>query len=324
MVDFRVSVEISYKGHSLAAVKCIGTVEGPGLWHVAGRVTFSILFWDIDKSFDETWGTSPALDTVSTDVKALLAAELARPENWSAQLPAGADAMVTLAPRPGDATLLAHPIGRAVFSQRVVPFGLALQRYGSTKVAGPVKFELTAVKLGGVVVPLASCPPVQEHFARAQFLDMSEADKLAKPSFEAMDAGLEFSSAAFHPSASVLTTALDYETAYIDFDEQGFNPTRPDKRVRGIGTDHALLGVLAGRGAAARAPQRHDERQATKTRARVSLSSAPLAAATRDTLLAEPTVKLAANAGRAVMLAEQRIAPAVASKVQLCEAFELV
>jgi hypothetical protein len=191
-------------------------------------------------------------------------------------------------------------------------------------VAGPAKFELTAVKLGGVLVPLATCPPVQEHFARAQFLDMSEADKLAKPSFEAMDAGIEFSSAAFHPSASVLATALDYETAYIDFDEHGINPTRPDLRLRGIGIDHAVLSVLARNGAAARAAQRHDERQSAKTRARVSLASAPLAAATRDTLAAEPAVNLAANAGRAVMLAEQRVAPALAAKLQLCEAFELV
>ena len=323
LVDFRVSVEISYKGHSLAAVKCSGTVEGPGLWHVAGKVTFSILWWDIDKSFDESWGRSPELDVLTTDVRALLAAELARAENWTAQLPAGADAMVTLAPQPGDAALLAHPLGRAVFSQRVVPFGLALQRYGSTRVAGPTKFELTAVKLGGVAVPLASCPPVQEHFARAQFLDMSEDDRLAKPSFEAMDAGLEFSSAAFHPSASVLTATLDYETEYIDFDVHGFNPTRPDKQLAGIGIDHTLLSVLAAAGAAGRAPQRHDERQAAKTRARVSLASAPLAAATRDTLAAEPAVKLAANAGRAVMLAEQRITPQLAARVQLCEAFEL-
>lgn len=323
LVDFRISVEISYKGHSLAAVKCLGTVEGPGLWHVAGKVSFSILWWDIDKSFDESWGSSPALGVITTDVRALLAAELARAENWSAQLPAGADGMVTLAPPPGDATLLAHPLGRAVFSQRVVPLGLTLQRYGSTKVAGPIKFELTAIKLGGVAVPLASCPPVQEHFARAQYLDMSEDDKLAKPSFETMDAGLEFSSATFRPSASVLTTMLDYETAYIDFDSHGFNPTRPDTRLRGIGVDHGLLGVLAGSGAAARAPQRHDERQAKKTRARVSLAAAPLAAATRDTLRAEPAVKLGANAGRAVMLAEQRVPVSVARITQLCEAFEL-
>jgi hypothetical protein len=85
-----------------------------------------------------------------------------------------------------------------------------------------------------------------------------------------------------------------------------------------------VLGVLARNGAAARAPQRHDERQSAKTRARISLASAPLAAATRDTLAAEPAVNLAANAGRAVMLAEQRVAPALAAKVQLCEAFELV
>ncbi len=290
---------------------------------MAGKVTFSILCWDIDKSFDESWGRSPALGVVTTDVKALLATELARPENWSAQLPAGADAMVTLAPRPGDASMLAHPLGRAVFSQRVVPLGLALQRYGSTRVAGAVKFEIAAVKLGGVAVSLAMCPPVQEYFARAQFLDMSEDEKLAKPSFEPMDAGVEFSSAAFHASASVLTTTLDYETAYIDFDAHGFNTTRPDTRLRGVGTDHALLGGLAASGAAGRAPQRHDEHQSAKARARVSLGSAPLAAATRDTLAMAPAVKLDGNAGRAVMLAEQKVTPALARNVQLCEAFEL-
>lgn len=324
LVDFRVSVEVSYKGHSLAAVKCVGTVEGPGLWHLVGKVTFSILWWDIDKSFDESWGHAPELGTVTTDVKALLAAELQRIENWSAQLPAGADAMVTLAPLGASGVLFAHPLGRAVFTQRVVPLGLALQRYGSTRVAGPLKFELTAVKLGGVAVPLAACPPVQEHFARAQYLDMSEDDKLAKPSFEPMDAGVEFSSAAFHPSASVLSTTLDYETAYIDFDAQGFNPTRPDKRLKGIGIDHAVLGVLAGRGAAGRAPQRRDERQASKTRARVSLANAPLAAATRDTLASEPAVKLGGAASRALMLAEQRVTAPQAARVQMVEAFELV
>ena len=323
LVDFRVSVEVSYKGHSLAAVKCVGTVEGPGLWHLVGKVTFSILWWDIDKSFDESWGHAPELGVITTDVKALLAAELQRIENCTAQLPAGADAMVTLAPLGASGVLFAHPLGRAVFAQRVVPLGLALQRYGSTRVAGPLKFELTAVKLGGVAVPLTTCPPVQEHFARAQYLDMSEDDKLAKPSFEPMDAGVEFSSAAFHPSASVLSTVLDYETAYIDFDAQGFNPTRPDKRLTGIGIDHAVLGVLAGRGAAARAPQRHDERQASKTRARVSLDSAPLAAATRDTLATEPAVKLGGAAGRALMLAEQRVTAPQAARVQMVEAFEL-
>ena len=324
IADFRVSVEVSYKGHSLASVKCVGVVEGPGLWHVTGKVTFSILWWDIDKSFDESWGQSPALGVVTTDVRGLLAAELARPENWTAQLPVGAVAMVSLAPPAADKTLLAHPLGRAVFSQRVVPLGLALQRFGSTQVAGPNKFELSAVKLGGAAVPLTSCPAVQEHFARAQFLDMSEDDKLAKPSFEPMDAGLEFSSATFHPSASVLSAVLDYETAYVDFDEHGFNPTRRDTRLEGLGIDHAVLGVLSRGGAAGRSPKRLDERQAAKTRARISLGVAPLAVATRDTLAIDASVKLAANAQRAVMLAEQRVTPVAVSRVQLVEAFELV
>ena len=56
----------------------------------------------------------------------------------------------------------------------------------------------------------------------------------------------------------------------------------------------------------------------------MSLASAPLAAATRDTLATEPAVKLGGAAQRAVMLAEQRVAPAQAARIQLVEAFEVV
>ena len=150
---------------------------------------------------------------------------------------------------------------------------------------------------------------------------MSEDDKLAKPSFEPMDAGIEFSSAAFHPSASVLSTALDYETAYIDFDAH--DPTRPDTRLQGIGIDHAVLGVLAGRGAAAKAsaaPRRAAGREDPLPREPRPVHRWPRRQ--RDTFATEPAVKLGGAAGRALMLAEQRVSPQ-AVRVQMVEAFEL-
>ena len=58
IADFRFSAEVTYRGHSLAGVKVAGTIEGPGSWHVVGKVSFSILWWDISKSFDESWGTA--------------------------------------------------------------------------------------------------------------------------------------------------------------------------------------------------------------------------------------------------------------------------
>src|SRR5262249_6322157 len=139
IADFRIVAEVTYRGHTLAGVKVAGTVEGPGLWHLTGQVTFSILWWDISKSFDESAGRAPAMAAVPTNVQALLAAELGRSENWSAQLPAGSSAMVTLAPRGGDLAPLAHPLGRFVFSQRVVPFGLTLEKFGNGGVSGPTR-----------------------------------------------------------------------------------------------------------------------------------------------------------------------------------------
>ena len=254
LVDFRVCVEVSYKGHSLAAVKCTGTVEGPGLWHLVGKVTFSILWWDIDKSFDESWGHAPELGTITTDVQGAARRRTAAHRELDRATAGGCrrDGHARAARRRAaccSRTRSAARCSRSAWCR--LGLALAALRQHARGRAGEVR-PRPRVKLGGVAVPLTACPPVQEHFARAQYLDMSEDDKLAKPSFEPMDAGVEFSSAAFHPSASVLSAALDYETAYLDVDAQGFNPTRPDTRLKGIGIDHAVLGVLAGRGAAAK------------------------------------------------------------------------
>ena len=149
IADFRFSAEVTYRGHSLAGVKVAGTIEGPGRWHVVGKVSFSILWWDISKSFDESWGTPPPLVREQVDVRALLAAELAKPENWSAQVPTGGQAIVTLAPRRGDLSPRAHPLARCVFVQQAVPLGLAMDRFGDAAVAGPNQFDIEAVTIGG-------------------------------------------------------------------------------------------------------------------------------------------------------------------------------
>lgn len=321
IADFRVTVEVSYKGHTLAGVKCVGTVEGPGLWHVKGKVTFSILFWDIDKSFDETWGEQQQVAASTTDVRALLQTELKRRENWTAQLPSGSEAMVTLAPRVGETLPLAHPLGRFAFSQRVVPLGLALERFDTAKVSGPNRFEITSLVIGTGVQPAPV--PVREHFARGQCIETSEEDKLTRPSFEEMDAGAEFSSDAFTTSASVITNDMDYETAYLDVDPRRFNRTRRDINLRGIALDHAFIATLGKQGAAARAPQRADDLAKSRTSTRIDINAAPLAAADRTSFTADSTVPLAGQARGVAMIAEQRFDTDDDERSQLVEAFEL-
>jgi hypothetical protein len=255
------------------------------------------------------------------DVRALLQAELARRENWTAQLPAAAQAMVTLAPRVGETVALAHPLGRFTFSQRVVPLGLSLERFDTAKVIGPNRFEITSLVVGTDTQPARV--PVREHFARGQFVEMSEEDKLSRPSFEEIDAGVEFSSAAFTTSASVITNDMEYETAYLDIDPRRFNSTRRDFALRRVALDHDLISVLANQGAAARALQRADERVGARKQSIIEIGSAPLVAADRASFAADTDVPMSDQARNVSMIAEQRFKADDEERSLLVEAFEL-
>jgi len=232
--------------------------------------------------------------------------------------------MVTLAPQVGELATLAHPLGRFVFSQRIVPLGLTLQRFGDGGVAGPNRFDVTLLTVGGQAQTTAQRIPVRDHFARSQFLEMTEEERLTRPSFEEMDAGVEFSSAAFTVSPNPVGADMEYETAYLDIDSRRFNGTRRDKALRRVGVDLGVIGVLAGQGAAARAPQRADERNRAKIATRVDITPATLAAADRVAFAADPAVPLAGQARIVEMIAEQRFQPNDELRSQLVEEFELV
>jgi hypothetical protein len=319
--DFRFVAEVTYRGRSLAGVKVAGTIEGPGRWHVVGKVSFSILWWDISKSFDESWGTPPPRLTERVDVSALLAAELAKPENWSAEPPVGSTAMVSLALRRGETTVRAHPLGRFVFTQQVAPFGLTLEKFGDADVAGTDHFEIEAT-LGGrpiaEAVPGADARTVREHFARAQFLEVSEEDRMTKPAYEQLDAGLAFSSGAFEVGEPV-RAELAYETSYLDLETGEVRP-EPSPTLPTAGLRDDLLQRLGRFAAAGRAPERQAEQAAT-VRLPLTVTDPPVVAADRGTL---DTVEVEGPATTAQMVVEQRVRRLGRAETQTVEDFELV
>lgn len=322
IADFRVTVEVSYRGRSLAGVRVTGTIEGPGLWHLVGEMSFSILWWDISKSFDETWGRRPELATDATDVGALIAAALADAANWSAQLPQGSEAMVTLAPPADEPAALAHPLGRFVVSQRVAPLGVRLDRYGSGPVTGGDRFDVTAVSIGGP----AEHDPVTEHFARAEFVEVTEEEKYARPAFEALEAGVAFASDTYHVPAGATTGSLDYErTAYLDIDPRGGGRTRPALGLGLVAVDATTIGVFTAGGAAGRAPQRHAERMRARDALRIAIApSPPLAAADPKDMTAATGVRLDGPGRFADLIAGQQFERSDPAHVQLVEEFEVI
>jgi hypothetical protein len=322
IIDFRVRVAVKFKGHSLASVKFTGSVEGPGRWVVDGEVSFSILFWDVDKSIHAEWGTREALANPPVNIQQALAADLERPSNWTAQLPAGGESIVTLAPPAETEAALAHPLGRLAFSQRTAPLGLRLERYGNAAVEGPDRFDVQSVRAGGAEL---AYDPVREQFARAQFVDMSEEDKLAKPSFEPLDAGVAFASEDFDlPDAAVVDLEAAYELVYLQEETRyGFRLERIALAdAPQLQAEHARH--FARYGAAAVSPLRAEEEVRRRQDGRIAVAAPPLAVASRETMAAVDTVALDGAARRATMAAEQALRAAGDGGAQLVEAFELV
>ncbi len=213
-IDFHANMSIKFKGHTLMGVTVTGMLSGPGLWHVAGKATFTILLWDVDVDFDEQWGSAPALPEATTQVQQLLLDAYNDHNNWSARLPSGAETLVTLSAGPGADKLLAHPLGELHVSQKVAPLGVTLEKFGETHVAGPNRFDLQKVTLGGQTVTRPT--PAREFLARATYLNLSDEQRLTLPSFESFDVGVTIGTNRYQPADEDQKGDLDYETFYLE------------------------------------------------------------------------------------------------------------
>ena len=100
-------------------------------------------------------------------------------------MPTGGESLVTLAGAPA-AGVLAHPLGTLTVTQRVAPLDLRLDHVDGAPVTPG-----TVVRLGPVTVGPsgASTAPATEPFPRARFQELSDEDRLTKPTFERLPAG---------------------------------------------------------------------------------------------------------------------------------------
>jgi hypothetical protein len=121
--------------------------------------------------------------------------------------------MVTLRAKPGAATdALLHPLGTLTVKQNVVPLNMDISRFGHAAPAGVRRFTISSVSLGGLS---QATQPVKDFFAPAQFFEMSDDEKLSRPSFEPLTAGVSIGSSEF-----VFTTATSdwFEVEAIEFE----------------------------------------------------------------------------------------------------------
>jgi hypothetical protein len=212
IVDIAAKLAVKAGGHTLLSVSLALTLTGPRPWRARGSASFSILFLDISFGFDVTIGddAQPVLPA-PVDVAPLVLAAFADARSWSAQLPAGAAALVTLRALDPGTAVLAHPLATLQVRQRVTPLERTLDRFGTSVPSGARRFRITLATIGGVRTTLT---PLQDRFAPAQFTALSDDAKLSAPSFEEMTSGAALGADGYATGAA-LTVSVVYEQLLV-------------------------------------------------------------------------------------------------------------
>lgn len=187
--DFAAGLALRRGTSVIMGISVAGMISGPNPWHVQGSASISLLFFEISISFDKTFGDTaaePLPETVNLWEK--LQAAVQDLHNWIADPAPDAVRVVSCASPPAaDGQPRLDPLGTLGFHQRVLPLARRVTKFGEKHVEAPTTLSLSTASVGEHEVHAPQT--VQENFAASQFQQLSDADKLSRPSFEAMPAG---------------------------------------------------------------------------------------------------------------------------------------
>jgi len=188
-IDLTIAASVLLDGNAIMSLDLDLHVKGPGPWQVTGQASFHVLFCGFSVPIAITVGSSPPPATATpVDLTGNLAAALADPRSWQTSPPAGQGVVRV---REHDAARPAvHPLGSLTVRQRAVPLQQRVERYGPDLLPAPCRYQVSGAILAGRVLTAGEVTAVTDFFAPAQFITMTDAQKLSAPSFEAMGSGV--------------------------------------------------------------------------------------------------------------------------------------
>ena len=224
----------------IAGVDVSCELSGPTPWHAKGHASLKFFFFSVTVGFDETWGMDPLtvlLELVDVLTQVVNAVKDGR--NWTTTLPQNAQQTITLrqVTPPTDALLL-HPFGVLQVSQKIAPLGMAIDKFGNQQPTGATTFAVAWT--GG------TAEETREEFAMANFVKMSDSEKLSRKSFEQMKSGLRFTGGEAASAGRAVPRDVTYEMSYLH--------RKVTTRVGRVGFLKTLFDRFSKGGAAARNP----------------------------------------------------------------------
>lgn len=214
IIQISASLSVKVFGIGLFSVSFRGSLEGPTPWHVEGTGSISLLFWDIDVDFSHTWGEEADTTLPPIEVMPMLKSEYEKIENWRAEVPPANRILVSLRKIELTDGLVLHPVGTFKISQRAVPLDLTIDKVGAQKPSDANYFTLS---VDTVSPGFGVKGETEEMFARAQFKNMDNSQKLSAPAYQKEKAGLEISAKGEQlNTSSAVKRVVRYEQIIID------------------------------------------------------------------------------------------------------------
>ncbi|HYG16047.1 MAG TPA: DUF6603 domain-containing protein [Bacteroidia bacterium] len=212
-VGLHASVSIKVFRKNLMGIDIKFDLSGPNNWHAKGVGKFEVLFIDFEIDFDKTWGERKADDEPpAVNVYSLFENAIKEKKNWELIYEQDDSTLINFR-EVANSDLMYLPGSLLTFNQRIVPLGVAIDKYGNRKVIGQNqidgkdRFEITGVTLccdsasdcdvTSVKIPLF-LEDLKDQFAPGEFFSLSNSNDsnakaqsfLKTPSFESYKSGV--------------------------------------------------------------------------------------------------------------------------------------
>lgn len=211
-----------------------GMIEGPYPFRFSLYVSVPLLFWEKDFHLPTfTIGKSARPELPVIDVLPLLRSALEDRRNWRTLMPEGANLLVSLRKETDDIPgavepaaekpLRCHPLGGLIVDQGVVPLGISIDKFGAFQPRGYNRFSISLL---GDQEEAPTTEKQEQFFAPDQFFELSDDDKINRPSYEKMPSGIRIGGSELTSADKVLERSVRYKTSVYDGERQ----TKPERK----------------------------------------------------------------------------------------------
>ncbi len=222
IAGIRAGVAIKKGSTTLLAISLAFELSGPKPWSALGTAEFKVLFIKVKVRFSKVWGENSQVTIDREAVLPKLLEAFEQSDNWTSELLAGEPLLVSLNEvELAEGVVLLHPSGKLTINQNVMPLEMTIAKFGNTAPQDIKKAKIIRVLLNNEEVNISS---VTNAFASANFIELSDKDKLSAPSYSDEKSGAALSDIDALEASYAINRDVTYEVRSSDYDSESETP----------------------------------------------------------------------------------------------------